>query len=432
MTTANLSVRGPAVFGLLATAMLVLGLGLWAATATLSGAVVTRGRVEPDQGRLPVQHPDGGVVAEIRVAEGAQVSAGEVLLVLDGAALRHELAVTDLRLNELLAHSARLRAERDGLDAVEFPAEVKVRAANDPDLAARIEGQQKLFAARRDTQREMQAQLAQRIVQIRAQIAGLTAQRQAVDLQLRLIGKDLAAQQGLFKRGLVPQASILALQREKARLSGQAGELQAAQAVAEGQITEIGIEDTALALRRKEAAATELREIEPLVLELQARRAALAERIARLDIRAPVSGRVMGLVLSAPGEVLRAAETALVIVPEGRPLVVTAGIAATDIDDIAPGQRADLAFPGLAGRDSPRLAGRVILVSPDAVTDQSTGAARFLVRVEIAPQELARLGDRRLVPGMPVDVFLATRARTPLTYLIEPFSAYFRRALRES
>lgn len=431
MTSANPSVRGAALLGLVALAVLVLGLGLWSVTTTLSGAVVTRGRIELDQGHLPIQHPDGGTVVELRVTEGVRVVAGEVLLVLDGTAHRAELAVTDLRLNELLSRRARLRAERDGRDAPDFPPELIARSLDAPDLAAQIEAERRLFAARRATQDEMQAQLAQRIVQIHAQVLGLTAQRQALEEQVQLVGQDLAAQEALFARGHVSQTGVLALRRELARLSGQAGEFQAALAVAEGQIAETRLQGTALSARRREEAAGELREIEPMILELEARRAALAERIARLEIRAPVSGTVMGLAVAAPGTVLRAAETALVVVPADRPLVITAAIATTDVDDVAPGQRADLAFPALAGRDLPRLAGEVILVSPDAVIDPVAGAAHFQVRIEIAPTELARLGERVLIPGMPVDIFLSTRARTPLAYLVEPFSAYFGRAMRE-
>ncbi len=429
--TAQVSIRGPALLGLGALAVLILGFGLWSVTATLSGAVVTRGRIELDQSHMPIQHQDGGTVVEVRAVEGKRVAEGDVLIVLDGTALRAESALLDLRLDELRVRSARLQAERDGRDTPDLPPEVTARAAENPELRAQIDGQLTLFAARRTTFDEIQAQLAQRIIQVRAQIRGLRAQQAALEAQLRLVADDLAAQEALFDRGLVPQAGVLALRRELARLSGQAGELQATLAAAEGQITEIGLQGSALAARRQEEAAAELREIEPMIAEQLARRAVLADRIAALELRAPVPGTVMGLVVAAPGTVLRGAETALVIVPSDRPLVIGAGVAAIDIDEVTPGQKAALGFPALIGRDLPQLTGHVTQISPDAVTDPATGAAHFLVRIEIAPGELARLGDRALVPGMPVDVFLATRARTPLAYLVEPFSTYFTRALRE-
>jgi len=428
---ANPSFHGPAVLGLLALGVLVLVFGLWSVTATLEGAVVTRGRIEADQSRQPVQHLDGGVVAEVRVAEGTRVAAGEVLLVLDGAALRSELGIVDLRLDELSARSARLLAERDGTSAPVFPPDLLSRAAANPGLAAQIEGQRSLFLARQATQGEMQAQLGQRIVQVRAEVDGLVAQRQALAEQLDLVRQELVAQETLLARGLVAQSVVLALRRDQARIMGQVAELRAREAVAAGQIIEIGLQITGLAALRREEAATELREVEPVHLELLARQAALVERIARLELRAPVAGIVMGLAVTAPGAVLRAADPALSLVPTDRPLVIFAGIAPIHIDEVAPGQRADLAFLAFAARDAPRLEGRVTLVAPDALVDPASGVAQFQVRIEIDPVELARLGEQVLVPGMPVEVYLATRARTPLAYLTDPFSAYFTRALRE-
>lgn len=431
MTGARLSMRRPVLLGMVALVVLVLGFGLWSVTAELSGAVVVRGRVEADQARLVVQHPDGGRVEAVRVQEGARVRAGDVLLVLDGAALRSELEVVDLRLADLAARAARLRAERDGLPAPDFPPWLSARASADPQIRDLMEGQAGLFARRAAGLADLQAQLRQRIRQSRAQIEGLVAQRLALAEQLRLLRQELSAQEGLLARGLVPQTGVLAMRRDEARITGQMAELEAAVAVAEGQITEIGLQDTGLVTRRAEEAATELREIEPVRIELETRRAALAERIARLDLRAPVAGTVMGLSVAAPGAVLRAADPALTLVPSGQPLVITAAVPPIHIDEVAPGQRADLSFPALAADAAVRLAGRVVRVSPDAAVDPATGQAQFLVRIEIEAAELSRLGDSRLVPGMPVDVFLATRSRTPLAYLMEPFSGYFRRALRE-
>jgi HlyD family secretion protein len=432
MTAADPSIRGPATLGLIALALLVLGLGLWSVTATLSGAVMARGRVEVDQSRRPVQHPDGGLVAELLVRDGASVAAGDVLVRLDATDLQAELALVDLRLTDLVLRSARLAAERDGLPAPVFPPDLVATAAERPGLAGQIRGQAELFAARRATVDEMREQLAQRIVQVEAEIAGLVAQQQALDDQAGILRQELAAQDRLLGRGLVPQATALALRRDLARLAGQMAESTAAVAASKGRIAEIRLQITGIAARRSEEAAAELRQIEPVMHELQARRAALADRIARLDLRAPVAGTVMGLAISGVGAVLRPAETALVLVPTDRPLVVIAAISPLHVDEVTPGQDADLAFPALAARDAPRLHGRVTQVSPDALADPATGVAQYGVRIEIAAEELKRLGDRTLVPGMPVDVFLATRPQTPLAYLVEPFAAYFGRAFRES
>lgn len=432
MTVAVPSTRRPALVGLLVLALLVLGFGFWSVTARLSGAVVAHGRIEADQTHLPVEHPDGGLVAAVHVGEGAKVAAGTILLELDGTALSAEREVIDLRLADLAARGARLLAERDGLAAPAFPPDLLALAARDAGIAALVAGQSGLFERRRAGLDEMRAQLDQRIAQIRAEVTGLSAQQSALSDQLHLLDQERSATESLADRGLVRQAQVLALGRERARLEGQIAGLHASAAAAEGRVTEIELQRAALLSRREEEAATELRAIEAEALELQTRRAALTARIARLALRAPVGGTVMGLAVAAPGAVLRPADPALTLVPGDRPLVVMAALAPIHIDEVAVGQSAELAFPALASRAAPRLRGRVAQISPDALSDPRTGALHYLLRVEIAPAELARLDSGTLVPGMPAEVFLTTRSRTALAYFLEPFTAYFSRALRES
>lgn len=412
-----LSFRPAAMLGLAALAALVLGFGLWAALAPLAGAVVAHGLVEVDGDRQIVQHPDGGVVSSILVTEGAVVRAGQPLLRLDGTSMGAELAILDGRLAKLAARSSRLTAERDGLAAPDF--------APGPDSEA--EAERRLFQARLATLTEMRQQLFRRIDQVHAQAAGIAAQRAAVATQAALIGRELAVQRGLRDKGLAQTSSVLALEREAARLSGQLGELAAALARAEGQATEIRIQIATLEATRREEAAAELRDLGPEILELTERRRALRQRIDRLDLRAPVSGIVLDLQITTPGAVLRPAEPVLHIVPQDRPLIVAARIPPIHIDEVRPGQPVELVPTALAGRDRPRLIGQVVLVSADALADPQTGAAHYLI--EIAPDPATRLALR---PGMPVDVYLQTGTRIALAYLVAPVAAYFHRALRES
>lgn len=427
-----LSIRRPTLLGLAALLALVAGFGFWATLTTISGAVVAQGQIEVDQNRQIVQHPDGGVVAEILVSEGAAVVAGDPLLRLDGAALQSERTIVTAQLSELSARTARLCAERDGADAPGFAADLLAEAQADPKVASQIDGQLRLFTARRATLDEQALQLTRRIEQTRSQGEGISAQSAALATQLALIKRELASQQGLLDKGLAQQGTVLALQREEARLNGQMGELAAALAQTEGQVTEIEIQISGLATRRREEATAELRDIGPLILELAERRRALAERIARLEIRAPVSGIVLGLQLTTPRAVLRAADPVLYIVPQDRPLVITARIAPIHVDEVTVGQSAELVFSAFAARETPHLEGRVIMVSADALTDPQSGAPFYLARLELAAGERARLGDKTLLPGMPVEVFLQTSARTPLAYLLAPFTDYFARAFRES
>jgi HlyD family secretion protein len=427
-----LSIRRPVILGLVAALALVLGFGLWATLTHISGAIVAQGQIEVERDRQVVQHPDGGVVAEILVSEGARVGAGQILLRLDGAALKSELTIVEGQLSELAGRSARLTAERDGVAKLDFPADILALAQTSPEVAAQLDGQRRLFEARAATLAEQGKLLSQRTDQIAAQSNGIAAQGVALTRQLALIEQELASQQSLLDKGLAQAGTVLALQREQARLEGQIGELQAELARTEGQVTEIEIEMSSLGTTRREEATTELRQVGPLLLELAERRRALRERIARLEIRAPVAGVVLGLQVTTPQAVLRPAEPVLYVIPQDRPLVITARIAPIHIDEVSVGQAAELVFPAFSARDTPRLTGRVTRVSADALSDPQSGATYYTAELELAEGERTRLGDRVLVPGMPVEVFLQTGRRTPLAYLVKPFTDYFTHAFRES
>lgn len=430
--TAALSVRRPVILGLAAVLALVLGFGLWASLAQISGAVVAQGRIEVERDRQVVQHPDGGVVAEVFVTEGSAVVAGQVLLRLDGAALRSDLTIIEFQLTELVARTARLTAEQDGLPEPEFPTDLLARAAISSDVAGQLEGQRLLFRARVETLVEQRTLLSRRIDQITAQSNGITAQSAALRRQLDLVEQELEQQEGLLARGLTRAGPVLALQREQARLDGQIGELQSELARTEGQVTAIEIEMSSLETQRREEATAELRQIGPLMLELSEQRRALVTRIERLEIRAPVAGIVLGLQVTTPQTVLRAAEPALFVIPQDRPLVITARIPPIQIDEVSLGQEAELVFPAFSARDTPHLRGKVSRLAPDALIDAKTGVAYYTVEVQLDQGEPARLGERALVPGMPVDVFLQSGRRTPLAYLVKPFADYFSRAFRET
>lgn len=430
--TPALSIRGPVILGLVAALALVLGFGLWATLTHISGAIVAQGQIEVERDRQVVQHPDGGVVAEILVSEGARVAAGQTLLRLDGAALQSELTIVEGQLSELAGRAARLTAERDGLTSLEFPADILALAQTSEEVAAQLDGQTRLFEARAATLAGQRALLARRIDQITAQANGISAQSAALTRQLGLIEQELASQQSLLDKGLAQAGAVLALQREEARLEGQIGALQAEGARTEGQVTEIEIEMSSLDTTRREAATTELRQVGPMALELAERRRALRERIARLELRAPVAGIVLGLQVTTPHSVLRPAEPVLYVIPQDRPLIITARIAPIHIDEVSVGQAAELVFAAFSARDTPHLSGRVTLVSADALRDPQSGATYYTAELELAAGERARLGDRVLVPGMPVEVFLQTGRRTPLAYLVKPFTDYFAHAFRES
>ncbi len=425
------SARAPLLLGALTLVILLGGFGAWAAFSTLSGAVVATARVEVEQNRQVVQHPDGGVVAEMHVDEGDVVAAGDVLIMLDRVQLASELSIVEGQLFEVMARGARLRAERDGLAEITFPAELLERA-DAPDVADLVEGQRRLFNARRASlEREVET-LQRRTEQIEAQVDGIDAQRAALAAQLDLIGQERTDQQSLLDRGLAQATRVLSLRREEARLQGQIGELTAARAEALGRATEIEVEILKLETRRREEAISRLRDLEFNRLELMQRRRSLQERLDRLDIRAPVSGVVHDLAVNTPRAVIRAADPVLYIVPQDRPLVVAAQIDPIHVDEVFVGQDVLLRFSAFDMRSTPELEGVVTQVSADAFVDERTQASYYRAELRLKPGEIAKLEGQAVLPGMPVEAFIRTGARTPLAYLTQPLTDYFNRAFRES
>ncbi len=426
------SVCRPMLIGLLAMLVLVGGFGGWAMTSQLAGAVVTSGRIEVDRNRQAIQHPEGGVVADLRIAEGDRVAAGDVLLRLAPGQLARDQAVAAARLFELRVRRARLEAERDGAPAITFPAALTQIAATDAELADLMQGQETLFAARRDTAEREIEQLRGRITQIGAQIAALNAQDAALAEQLALVEADLTRQAALLDRGLIQSDPVLRLQRDAAQLRGSLGELAARKAEAAERVIETELAILQRSTTRREGAIAELREIRVAEEELRQRLADLDRRIADLDLRAPVAGRIIGLQVFGPQSVLRAGDPVAFLVPEGRPLVITTEVPVIHIDQVFVGQAVSLRFPGFDLRNMPDLMGTVTQVSADAFVDERSGTSFYRAEVALDAGEIDRLAPRVLLPGMPVDAFIRTQDRTPLTYLLEPFSIYFARAFRES
>lgn len=426
------SARSPLILGFGTIVALVVGFGGWSMLTTIDGAVVAPGVIEVDQNRQVVEHPDGGVVAEINVVEAQQVKAGDLLIRLDGTLVQSELAIVEGQLFEAMARRARLEAERDGLDAPIFAGEILDLAATRADVAELIEGQKKLFAARLDTFTAQQDQLAHRLEEAQAQIGGIKAQIAATQAQLEILGPELASQRKLLQQGLTQSAKVRDLESSQASLQGDLGELQAAQAQAEGRATEVELQRLQLGSARREDANAQLRDLGPLALEMAEKRRTLAEQVSRLEIRAPVSGVVLGMQVTAPRSVLRPAEPILYIVPQDRPLVIVAQVSPIHVDEINVGQPVRVSFPAFPSRTTPQLAGKLVNISADALSDSKTGITFYRAEISLDDGEMARLDGKALIPGMPVQAFIETEERTPMAYLLKPFTDYFRLAFRES
>lgn len=431
MSTADWSARRPIAIGLVGLTMLLGGFGTWAAMAAIAGAVIANGQIEVAQNKQVVQHPDGGVVAAINVAEGDHVKAGQVLIRLESTELASELAIVENMLFEMMARRGRLEAERDGRAKIVFDPLLQDIASSHASARLLMAGQESLLDARRNTSQNERLQLEKRRTQISDQISGLAAQQISLHTQARLIAQERSDQEILREKGLTQASRLLALLREEASLAGRLGELTAQTSQAEGRMTEIDIELLKLDASLREEAIRALRDLQYRELELLEKRAALSARLNRLTITAPVAGVVYGLEVFAPRSVLRPAQPALFIVPQDRPPVITARVHPTDIDLVFQGQKVMLRFPALDQRNTPELSGDVRQISPDAFQDEATRDSFYRVRVTLNQDQLAQLPQGiELLPGMPVEVFFRTGDRTPIAFLLKPLTDYFARAFR--
>ncbi len=417
--------------GILTLCVLVFGVGAWSAFASIAGAIVATGKLKVESERQVVQHPEGGVVAEILVKEGDTVEAGDALVRLDSTLLAADLAIAEGQLFEIMARSGRLNAEADFLPVPQFDPELIAAAERNPKIASLIRGQQRLFTARADTVIRETEQLRERQTQIREEISGAEAQQVALVSQLDFVGQELDDLKELQKKGLAQASRVLALEREKARLLGQRGELIATIAGLKGQISEIEIQLLGLESGRREDAITELRDLEYRVYELREQRDSLIERMDRLEVRAPRPGRVIGMTIFALRSVVRPAEPLLYIVPSDVDLVIEAQIEITNIDSVHPGQAARLRFSAFSAQTTPDIAGTLMRLSPDAFNDEQTGRSYYLAQLAINNGELEKLGDVQLVAGMPVEAYIQTGERSPFTYMTKPMADYFNKAFRE-
>lgn len=433
MSEAKWSAGWALTIGITTLFILVGGFGAWAVKAQITGAIVSTGKIEVDQNRKIVQHPDGGVVQDILVEEGDTVAEGAILIKLDDTLLASELTIIEGQLFEMMARRGRLEAERDNELGVDFDDELMALAKDNLDVRDQMAGQVRLFLARADSVQKEIEQLGKRRNQITDQIIGIDAQMDAMSIQLDLIHQELENQQTLLDKGLAQIARVLNLQREEAKLSGTVGELTAQRAQAEGRITELEIEVLKIESQRREEAITRLRDLQFQELELAEQRRSLQERLSRLDVRAPVSGIVYGMQVFAKRSVIRPADPVLYLVPQDKPLVIMAQVEPIHIDELYINQEVSVRFSALDSRTTPELFGKVTQVSADAFEDENTAFSYYRAEIELNEGETDRLPEGTiLIPGMPVEAYMRTNDRSPLEYLIKPLADYFAKALRES
>ncbi len=424
------SIRKHLIVGGVIVLVLAFGVGGWASTTQIAGALIAQGSIVVDSNVKKVQHPTGGVVGKLNVQDGDRVKAGDILVQLDDTVTRANLAIVTKGLDELAARKARLEAERDGTPSIAFPPDLLARGS-DPSVANAVANERKLFELRRTARSGQKAQLQQRIGQLKDEIVGLTAQLDAKANETKLINKELEGVRDLYQKNLVPLQRVNALERDATKIEGERGQLLASVAQAKGKTSETELQIIQIDQDLSSEVAKDMREVDAKYGEFVERKVTAEDQLKRIEIRAPGDGIVFESKVHTVGGVITAGDTIMEIVPAADKLQVEAKINPHDIDQVQVGQAAVLRFSAFNQRTTPEINGTVTRVSADATPDQRTGQSYYTTRIALTLDEISRLGDVKLIPGMPVEAFVQTGDRTVLAYLIKPLRDQFMRAFRE-
>src|SRR5262245_21496321 len=405
-------------------------LGGWAALSPLASAVVASGYVVTQGNKKTVQHLEGGIIKQIFVLEGDRVFADQILIRLDETQPKANLEITRNQLYGTLARDARLSAELDGSDEVQFPQEL-TSAADDPIAAKAMEDQRAQFKERRGTLDAQISVLRSRGDQLRQEIEGLDRQRAANEEQVKFIIDELDGVRGLYEKNLVPKTRYLALERERARLTGEIGKAISDRAKAEKSIGETELQIQQAKQQYLEQSSKDLVDNREKLRDLRSKFVVAQDILRRLDIVAPVTGRIENWRVFTVGAVIRQGEPILDIAPDEDKLVVQAHIATFDIEGVRVGNRAEVRFTAFHDRAIPMIGGTITSISQDRLMDEVTKQPYYVALVDVPDENIPEKYRGAVASGMNTEVIMPTRERTALDYLIEPLYHRMRTSFRE-
>lgn len=425
------TIKRPLGIGLAAMIGLFGFVFAWAATFNISGAVIGKGQVQASANRIAVQHPVGGVVAEIRANNGDHVKTGDVVVKLDDSSLRSDLATIDGELFELLANEARLEAELIDRRTLSLHPILQEAIRQNPAVKSLVDQQQRQLDAYYHSLGTQVSLLQRQRGQASDEAIGVQAALAAKREELALLEEELAQAKQNLQKGYLTRTVVSNLQRDTIKARGEVGTLTAKRAELQGKVAEQQIKTYATPLDLREASADKLNLSRQQSKRLIENRNAIVYKLSKLNIEAPVSGMVFDSKLLGPRSVVEAAKPIMYIVPDDKPGLVVVRVEATDIEQVHVGQAAGLRFTTFSKRSTPIIDGRVTAISADAFRDEKTQAFYYFVDVRLIDSELKKLGNIELLPGMPVDAFLQTESRSPASYVIRPITDFFTKAFRD-
>lgn len=429
--TLRRSIRNHIFVGGLGFLTLVGVFGGWAVGTEIVGAVIAQGSLVVETSLKKVQHPVGGVVSELAVRDGDRVKAGDVVMRIDATMTKANLAIIVKSVDQFTARKARLESERDRAGRVIFPQALLDRAG-DGEVLAMMNAEQRLYENRKAVRESKKRQLEQRVRQLRDEISGMEAERAANFREQGMVDEELIRFRSLHERGLMEKSRLSTLERQATDIDGDIGRLMAGIAGVEAKISETALQILQIDEQWSEEVGSDLREMDARIGGYVERRVAAEDQLKRVDILAPQDGVVHQLSVHTIGGVVAPGEQIMMIVPEVDKLVVEVKVAPQDIDQIYYGQLTNLRFSAFNQKTTPEITGTVERISADVTVDQRTGTSFYLVRVATSQEQIKRLGEFSLMPGMPVEAFITTGERSVWSYFLKPLIDQANRTFREA
>lgn len=405
--------------------------GVWACLAPIAGAAVAPGYLVVKSHKRTVQHRDGGIVNQLFVKDGDQVKEGDLLLTLDGTENRAQMEMARGQYITLTAQIARLEAERSHQTTITFPAGLNTDETDDPRVIEAKLTENQIFHTRLSAHQGEIAVLKQQIEQLQSRITGLKSQRDSKQELATSYGEEAKDLKDLLAEGFADKQRLRDIQRNHSLNLGEIASINSDIASTQFHIGETKLQIMQLEKKFQEEVANRLSEAQTKLYEVNQHLLASRDKVNRIEIKAPVTGRVMGLAVHTLGGVIAPGYTILDIVPEQEELVIDAEVSTMDIDRVSIGMLAEVRLTAFKQAVTPIIEGKVTNISADRVVDDKTGNQYYQAQVELTEDSLHKLSHLELKPGMPVEVMILTGERTLFSYMTKPITDAFAKAFIE-
>ncbi|MGH6970890.1 MAG: HlyD family type I secretion periplasmic adaptor subunit, partial [Caulobacteraceae bacterium] len=321
---------------------------------------------------------------------------------------------------------------------IEWPAEFASMSGFDAAQVVKAEAvEEAQFGAHAASVSAQKSVLRQRSSEMSEAARGYGSQMVAARRQQALLGQELAGLKSLAAQGYAPLNKVRELERTQAEIGGQRGQYLASADQARQQAQENDLEILQVDKTEADKIADQLHDVETSLADALPKLAAAKDRLARAEVRAPVSGTVVGLSVFTVGGVIAPGQPLMDIVPDKAPLLIEARVSPGDAEDLHSGQTVEIRFSALHDRRLPIITGRLTTISADSLTDKRTGKGYFSAQISVPVAQIDKLEKRRnadfaLRPGLPVQVMVPLRKRTALGYILGPLGDTLWRSFRES